>query len=96
MPDLRLLPDAQPLSYRTKSAGEGGFTVFLPQYLRLALLEFPQPAIGGGSNPARESILKWFDSPQAFERFRQQIPDAVMVAEMEFFHPSTTTCAFIR
>jgi putative transposase len=33
----------------------------------------------------REAILKWFDSPQEFWRFQQQVPEAAMVEEMEFF-----------
>lgn len=32
----------------------------------------------------RESIMNWFDSPQAFRRFQSQVPDVAMVEEMEF------------
>ncbi len=32
----------------------------------------------------REAVLNWFDSPQAFRRFQERVPDAAMVAEMEF------------
>ena len=37
----------------------------------------------------REAVLSWFDSPQAFQSFQEQVPDAAMVAEMEFLDRQT-------
>lgn len=33
----------------------------------------------------REAVLQWFDSPQTFLHFHEQVPDAALVAEMEFY-----------
>lgn len=32
----------------------------------------------------RQTVLEWYDNPQAFDRFQRQAPDVAMTAEMEF------------